>query len=389
MKKITLLLFCLLTIVLFSSHDMFLKLNNFFLEPNSTSAIQLFNGTLEKSDNVIDRGRMIDASIVSNGVREAADSSDWFEKDSITYLKFKTGISGTYVTGVSTAPRNIEMSAEKFNKYLKNDGVQSMLDKRKANKTLNSDAVEKYSKHVKTIFQVGETTSTDWNVNLGYPIEFIPLENPYEAHTGHLLPVKLLLRGKPLANHPVFKGHQPNEVNNNDHQHQHNGQVHNHEHEQDGKMHAHEHTDEGEHKHSHNANEHSHKHDDEKHTHEHIDIDEHNHSQDEASDHHNHKSVAQLITDTNGVINLDITGEGIWYLRTIHMVESADKLLTHESNWATLTFAIGSALNHSHDIKISDHDHEHDHEEGFPSSIFWIASIVLVGILYFWFNSKK
>ena len=39
-------------ILLFCSHDMFLKLDNYFLEPNTQATIQLFNGTFEKSENV-------------------------------------------------------------------------------------------------------------------------------------------------------------------------------------------------------------------------------------------------------------------------------------------------------------------------------------------------
>ncbi|MEM0933853.1 MAG: DUF4198 domain-containing protein, partial [Bacteroidota bacterium] len=74
---------------------------------------------------------------------------------------------------------------------------------------------------------------------------------------------------------------------------------------------------------------------------------------------------------------------GIWYLRTIHLVNSEEEGLTHESNWATLTFEV----THDHGV---DKTHSHSHEEeGFPTYLFWIGSVMVLGGLFFWFNRKK
>ena len=140
--------------LLFSSHDMYLKLDTYFLQPDSPATIKLFNGTFDKSENVIDRNRMIDVSLVGNGVRERIDSTLWSERDSMTLLNFKTGAPGTWVAGLSTYACNLEMDAKAFNDYLAHDGVTDMLEWRKANDALDQKANEKYSKHVKTIFQV-------------------------------------------------------------------------------------------------------------------------------------------------------------------------------------------------------------------------------------------
>ena len=99
------------------------------------------------------------------------------------------------------------MDAKAFNDYLEHDGVLDMLEWRKENNVLDQDAVEKYSKHVKTIFQVGKQLTDDYKTELGYPIEFVLLENPSNLHAGHDLPVKLLFNQKPLANQLVYAGH--------------------------------------------------------------------------------------------------------------------------------------------------------------------------------------
>ena len=134
--------------VLFCSHDMYLKLDTYFLEPNTQSIIHLFNGTFDKSENVIDRDRMIDASLSGDGERYQVAENQWSEKDSVTILNFKSGEVGTWVAGVSTKARSIEMDAEAFNRYLRHDGVLDMLKWREENNALDKNAVEKYSKHV-------------------------------------------------------------------------------------------------------------------------------------------------------------------------------------------------------------------------------------------------
>ena len=269
--------FLTLAIIVLSSHDMFLKMDGYFLKPNSPSVIHLYNGTIDVSENVITRDRMIDVSIVGNGARLRPDTTYWPELDStITVLNFTSGDPGTWVAGVSTKARNIELSAEDFNAYLEHDGVLDILESRKTNGTIDSSAVEKYSKHVKAIFQVGDRRSEDWKTPLNYPIEFVPLMNPYDLTIGDDLLVQLLRNGKPLPDQLVYTG-----FSNGSHSHQ------------DG-------ADQTEHQHDEN----------------------------------------QIRTDADGIAKISLDHGGQWYVRTIHMVTSKESGLTHESNWATLTFEV-------------------------------------------------
>ena len=110
-------IFALLCIAVFCSHDMYLKMDTYFLKPNEKSKIQLFNGTFDKSENIIDRDRMIDVSLVGNGKLTKFDENQWSEKDSITLLTFKTGNEGTWVAGVSTKSRDFKIYKNRFNSY--------------------------------------------------------------------------------------------------------------------------------------------------------------------------------------------------------------------------------------------------------------------------------
>lgn len=275
---------------------------------------------------------MSDVSFIGNEKRSQVKDAQWSEKDSVTVLNFKTGKTGTWVAGVSTDPQNIEMTAEDFNNYLEHDGVVDMLDNRRKNDKLENDAVEKYSKHVKVIFQVGDKRTNDWQTEMGYPIEFIPLSNPYDLNTGDELKVKLLRNGEPLADQLVYTGYEET--------------GHGHSHDQDSK-----------------------------------EVADHSHEQTEED--HQHTSGTQLRTDSNGIVNIKLKADGIWYLRTINLIDSEESGLTHESNWATLTFEI------THGHGKDSHVHINENEVGIPSYVYWIGSLILLGGLFFWFNGKK
>ena len=264
-----------------SAHTMFLKLDSFFLEPNSTGMVALLNGDFDLSENVITRDRMLDVSVVGPGGTTHPPESAWTDSavfhwspDSVdtAILEFETGGPGTYLIGVSTAARVFDLTAEEFNEYLVHDGIVDAIAQREAAGKTDDEATERYSKHVKAVVQVGGARSGEWSHELGYPVEFIPLRNPYELGAGDELQVRFLRAGQPVGNQLVYASY-----------------------------------------------------------------DEH-HGHDAAGEH-----VEAVTTRTNadGVATIPLNGTGRWYVRTIHMVETTDEAdVDYESNWATLTFEV-------------------------------------------------
>ncbi len=264
--------------LLCSSHDLFLKMHHYVLEPHQAIEVFLFNGTFEKSENTISRDRIIEEKIVGPSFEFKPSSEHWYDKDNITYLSFTTGGAGTYLAGISTRPRMIHLSAADFNKYLEHDGVTDVWEQRKSTEKIDRPADEQYAKHVKAIFQVGDQYTDHYQTVMGYPVEFVPLENPYSKKVGEELKIRLLEHGEPLSHVLVYAGHE-HEIG---------------EHGDD-----HEHGIEG---------------------HEHIED--------------------SFRTNSSGEVTVPIDHEGIWYIRTIHMVESEKEGIDYISNWATLTFEI-------------------------------------------------
>lgn len=345
-------LYLLLAFIVLCSHDLYIKMETYFLEPNQQATLSLYNGTFEKSENIITRDRILDASVIAQSKRVVIKPDQWKDQDStITQLTFNTGEAGTYVAGVSTKARNIELTADKFNSYLKHDGVVDMLEQRTNNNLLDQDAVESYQKHVKAIYQVGDIKTDDWKTVLGYPIELVPQENPYEKYSGDKLAVKLLLDGEPLPSQLVYADYIKSA-------HTHAQKDPNHD--QGGKKHS------GEHKH-----------------------DDGNHSHAEKSksgEAHTHTSGQQLRTNDQGIVLVNLPEDGIYYLRTIHMVNITDSdELTHRSKWATLTFEVS----HKHGASTHTHDDDEHDEGGIPTWGFILGSLLIIGLLYLIFRKKN
>ncbi|MDP2955814.1 MAG: DUF4198 domain-containing protein [Longimicrobiales bacterium] len=191
---------------LVAGHDLFIKMDSYFLPPDTPVKIPIVNGTFMQSENSITTDRVTDASVVHQGQRRVVGTADWSAETDTTYLGLRTGAAGTYVVGVSTLPRQLGLDAGDFNQYLASDGVIDVLKQRALDKALDQGAWEQYSKHVKAVFQVGDRRTGGLDVALGYPAELIPMTNPYELEIGGEMAVRALVDGRTVAGQLVIAG---------------------------------------------------------------------------------------------------------------------------------------------------------------------------------------
>ncbi len=204
--------YCVITLLLFFSvsinaHDLFLKLEDFFLIPNSKAIVSVLNGSFQSSEATIKPEKLRDISLVTpSGNLERPELANWRSnaKGTTSLFDLESNQPGNYVIGISTTPKDIELKAEKFNNYLNHDGIPDILAERKKKGELNKNVKEKYSKHVKAIFQVGDIQTDSFKTPLNYPVEIIPQQNPYALKVGQEIEVLCLLEGKPLANQFVL-----------------------------------------------------------------------------------------------------------------------------------------------------------------------------------------
>lgn len=196
----------LLLVLAARAHDMFLKFDSFFLAPNAQAVVRLLNGEFNLSANSITRDRMREVSLLGPTGLSHPPATDWRDEGKTSLLHFRTGAAGTYVAGTSTHPKELSMKAADFNRYLQLEGVLDTFLERKKNMQLNLAATERYSKHVKAVFQVGETRNEAYKTPLGYPVEIITQQNPYQLKVGDTLTALCVKDGQPLVNQYVLYG---------------------------------------------------------------------------------------------------------------------------------------------------------------------------------------
>jgi uncharacterized GH25 family protein len=209
MKRRILFLLVVATIFISTAaaHDLFLKLDSFFVSVNEKISVKVLNGSFMDSEGVVSFQRLKDVSVVSPaGTRLNPKETDFTKDEKTSYLNLQPSEEGNYVAGLSTMPREIDLKAKDFNEYLREDGIPDTLAERRRKKELTKDVRERYSKHVKMIFQVGGKQSDNYKTTLGYPVEIVPQSNPYTLKTGDTFEFLCLKDGKPLTNQFVMTG---------------------------------------------------------------------------------------------------------------------------------------------------------------------------------------
>lgn len=202
-------LLCLALILPAFAHDLFLKLDSFFVAVNEKVSIKLLNGSFQDSEGAVNFARLKDVSVISpNGERTNPKETDFTKDDKTAFLNLEPKETGNYIAGLSTMTREIDLKAKDFNEYLTEDGIPDILAERKRKKELTKNVRERYSKHVKTIFQVGDKQTDNFKTVFGYPVEIVPLTNPYTLKSGDMFEFQCLKDGKPLVNQYVMSGHE-------------------------------------------------------------------------------------------------------------------------------------------------------------------------------------
>jgi uncharacterized GH25 family protein len=200
------LLLMLATAASVAAHDLFLKLESYFVRPESGVRIHVLNGTFSKSENAVARDRVRDLSLAGPLGISKVDTSSWSDRGDTSVLAIQIGAAGTYVVGASIHSRELRLEAKDFNAYLASDGVPDVLAARRQKGELDKPARERYSKHVKAVLQAGGRRTDAFATELGYPAELIPLENPYTLKVGQTLRVRALVEGTPTARQLVVAG---------------------------------------------------------------------------------------------------------------------------------------------------------------------------------------
>ena len=110
---------------------------------------------------------------------------------------------GTWVVGYRSRPTSVELAAEKFEQYLKDEGLEHVIDERARRGESTAPGREQFSRSVKSLINVGGAADpSGFNRMLGLTLEIVPERDPRQIDRAGL-PVRIIYNGKPLANSQV------------------------------------------------------------------------------------------------------------------------------------------------------------------------------------------
>jgi uncharacterized GH25 family protein len=106
---------------------------------------------------------------------------------------------GVLVVGYHSNPSTVEETAEKFNQYLKEEGLDSVAALRASRNETNSKVHELFSRCAKSLVFAAPASGAQGDRILGFPLELVAEKNPYALRAGEDLPVRLTYGSHPLA----------------------------------------------------------------------------------------------------------------------------------------------------------------------------------------------
>ena len=128
-------------------------------------------------------------------------------------LRVPLSAAGTKVLAMKSQASFIELKADQFNEYLKEDGMEEIYDWRVKNKQENLGAKEFYTRYSKLIVQVDDQLDDTWKKEIGHRLEIIPDQNPGTMKSGDYMGCQILYEGKAVP-HTLVKvwGHVGNKI---------------------------------------------------------------------------------------------------------------------------------------------------------------------------------
>ena len=205
--------FLVVAVTIFSvqavGHTLFIKPDTFYFEKDQDVVVSMLNGTFDMSEAKVVTSRMRDVSVVApDGSSMGVADEQWSHDGNVTNLATSFGQAGNYVIGVGTRPAMIRMTPDKFNFYLRYEGLDDDTVEREKLGEEVLGAAERYSKFAKAIVQVGDKQSENYATVLNYPVEIVPLVNPYSLSSGDVFRARVLKDGQPLTGALIYATHE-------------------------------------------------------------------------------------------------------------------------------------------------------------------------------------
>ena len=178
-----------------SAHDMWIDPMTFFAESGQTIGVRLRVGQDLLGDPLPRDPALIKEFVVDDGTdRKTLVGRDG--GDPAGYLRVAR--PGMLVIGYHSNPSAVELPADKFNQYLKEEGLDAVVALRARRNETAAKGREMFSRCAKSLVLSGPAIEGQGDRTLGFPIELVAERNPYSLRPGQDLPVRLTYENRPL-----------------------------------------------------------------------------------------------------------------------------------------------------------------------------------------------
>jgi uncharacterized GH25 family protein len=178
------------------AHDLWIEPTTFFPEPGHMVGVRLRVGENLVGDPVPRNPALIDQFVVDEaGGRRPVAGRDGADPAGL----LRVVMPGLLVIGYRSNPSAVELPADKFNQYLKEEGLDAIAALRARRNESGATAHELFLRCAKSLVLSGSPSEAQGDRQLGFTLELVAERNPYGLRAGEVLPVRLTYEDRPLA----------------------------------------------------------------------------------------------------------------------------------------------------------------------------------------------
>ena len=177
------------------AHDMWIEPTTFSPESGDIVGLKLRVGQNLLGDPLVRDSQLIRQFIVE----DATGRKPVVGRDGGNPAGFvRAAQPGLLVVGYHSNPSSVEETAEKFNQYLKEEGLDAIAALRAQRNQTNLQVREIFSRCAKSLLLSGSASEVQRDRVLGFTLELVAERNPYALRSGEELPIRLTYENRPL-----------------------------------------------------------------------------------------------------------------------------------------------------------------------------------------------
>jgi hypothetical protein len=178
------------------AHDMWIEPMTFAPEPGEILGVRLRVGQDLLGDPLPRDSALVKQFVVE----DAAGRKPVVGRDGGDPAGFvRAATPGMLIIGYSSNPSAVDLAADKFNQYVKDEGLDHVAAERARRNEMGAAVHELFSRCAKSLVLSGSPSEAQGDRRLGFTLELVAERNPYTLRADQDLPVRLTYENRPLA----------------------------------------------------------------------------------------------------------------------------------------------------------------------------------------------